>query len=224
MERRKSMERIEELKERIFFSATKLFLKHGYRNTSIRMIGQESGISHTQVIYHFTGKTNLGKQVIQNYFHVLIQLLSTHASIINGDSYQNNKLLWWSYHYLILTSYDGFARFYLQFITDDSEAFFDTVKPIVTKVYHDMFGLNVDLSNKSQMADLQLISGVDMVLTRLCINKTLKVREAIHKLLNLKFFEGFCLDTTEDKIETFILDNQVLDAISDFDISALNQI
>lgn len=215
------MDRMEDLKERILYSSIKLFLEHGYRNTSIRMIGQESHISHTQVIYHFSGKTNIGQQVIQNYFQILIRLVMEHTERISGDKCRNSRLLWWSYHYLILTSFNDFARFYLEFITDESEAFFNAAKPIVIKVYHDMFGLSVNLRNNSQLADFQLLSGVDMVLTRLCINKTLKVREAIHKLLRLEILEGFQLTMTEEDIEGFLLGHQILDVIAELDEIAL---
>lgn len=49
------------------------------------MIGQENHISHTQVIYHFSGKTSIGRQVIENYFQILIQLVSSYAEKITGN-------------------------------------------------------------------------------------------------------------------------------------------
>ncbi|MBF7096447.1 TetR/AcrR family transcriptional regulator [Alkalibacter mobilis] len=217
------MDRIEELKSRIIESSTILFMEHGYRNTSMRMIGQESGISHTQVIYHYTSKSSLASIIIKNYFELLVEMVLSHNISIDKKNHHTNKLLWWSYHYLILTSFDKFSKFYLEFITDESDTFLESAKSVVPKVYTEMFGLVVDLRNKSHLADLYILISVDLMMTRLCINKVLKVRQAIHKLLNLEIIEGFRLSITENEIEDFILENKMLDIISDFDPISLGK-
>ncbi|HCX63682.1 MAG TPA: TetR family transcriptional regulator, partial [Eubacteriaceae bacterium] len=46
------MDKKKEVRTKILFAAHELFMNYGYTDTSLRMIGQRSGISHTQAIYH----------------------------------------------------------------------------------------------------------------------------------------------------------------------------
>lgn len=50
-------------KEKITMTAARLFAEKGYKNTTIREICTESGVSQSRVNYHFTGKKELASEI-----------------------------------------------------------------------------------------------------------------------------------------------------------------
>jgi len=54
-------------KENILFAATKLFYEQGYKNTYLDQIADVCEITKPLISYHFKSKSNLAREVIENY-------------------------------------------------------------------------------------------------------------------------------------------------------------
>jgi len=125
-------------------------------------------------------------------------------------------LYWWSLHYLIVTTYKRFGKFHIEFISDESDTFVRIANKMVPSLYQDLFQLDINLKDNSFLVDSYIITSVDTTLTRLCIEKSLKVREGIKKLLSLDVLQDFRVVLSENEIEDFILDHQLLETVDQF--------
>lgn len=185
------------------------------------MIGQRSEISHTQVHYHFKKKPYLASLIIRNYLTKLLELVYEQTYKTGDNSTKVCKMYWWTLHYLILTSHRNFSRFFMEFMIDEQDAFVEGVGFFSEKVYKELFDLDVDINDHTFVTDSYIIASVDNVMARLCIEKSLKVAEAIRKLLNLDIMRGFRVEITEKEIETFIAENSLMNIVKEFDIESL---
>lgn len=77
-------------KERILEAARELFVKHGYRNVSMRQIAAAIGYSHGSIYYHFKSKADLFYSLVNRDFTLLDQRLD---EVLRTDDEPKQKLV-----------------------------------------------------------------------------------------------------------------------------------
>lgn len=77
-------------KEKILDVARDLFVKHGYRNVSMRQIATALGYSHGSIYYHFKSKADLFYSLVNQDFSLLDQKLE---EILQAEANPQQKLV-----------------------------------------------------------------------------------------------------------------------------------
>ena len=69
-------------KEKIMRAAAEIFAKHGYADTTNRMIAAKAGVNHALINYHFRGKRELYKSVVGYLIekHAPVEVFSPHVA------------------------------------------------------------------------------------------------------------------------------------------------
>lgn len=115
----------EDTRSRIIVAAATLFCCHGYKQTTLRMIGEQVDITHVSVLRYFKNKNELAAQVIYNYIAGL-ETLCYHfleevpAELADSESYRH--MIWWTLHYRILSQNPTFREFYIAFWSEGQTA------------------------------------------------------------------------------------------------------
>lgn len=102
-------------KELITKTASKLFVDQGYKATTIRSIAERCGVTHANIIYHFGGKWELAKELIDRYAHAIEDVAMAFADEQGYGVSVDRYLLYWALHYAFLASHEKFAEFYVEF-------------------------------------------------------------------------------------------------------------
>ena len=108
----------EETKTRISIAAATLFCNYGHKKTTLRLIGEQVGISHVSVLRYFKSKNELATQTVVNYIAGLEKLC---YRILEGiprelaDIEYCRHMMWWNMHYRILSENPIFREFYISF-------------------------------------------------------------------------------------------------------------
>ena len=105
----------QDTKELIAKTACKLFVDQGYKATTIRSIAERCNVTHANVIYHFGGKWELAKELIDRYTHAIDDVTMAFADDRGYDISVDRYLLYWALHHAYLASHKEFAEFYVEF-------------------------------------------------------------------------------------------------------------
>ena len=208
------------IKNKILATAYELFLKEGYRAATIREIAAKCGVSHTLVMYNFGSKANIAGRICKRYFRELLKTVDE-TRFSEEDTAYFCKMSWWTLHFLIITTHRDFGRFYMEFITDETDAFNEEISSFYPVVIGEMFGLRKNLTRSDFEADMFIVTNIDLALSRLCYEKKLKVNKAVSKFLNMNITPGLQMDITETEVEAFIEKYSLLKIAQEIDIKAL---
>ncbi|MCL2045595.1 MAG: TetR/AcrR family transcriptional regulator [Oscillospiraceae bacterium] len=110
-------------KSKIIIAAATLFCEVGYEKTTLRMIGERVGIRHVSIFNHFSNKTEIGGQIIKNYFqghHKQCYAISSMMDLKEDDEEYYRNILFWALHYKIHEENEFFRKFYISYFSEES--------------------------------------------------------------------------------------------------------
>ena len=108
----------EDTRTRINRAAATLFFTHGYKKTTLRMIGDLVGISHVSVLRYFKNKNELAAQTVVSYIAGLEKLcyqILEEVPADLADAEYCRHMIWWTMHYRLLSLNPTFREFYITF-------------------------------------------------------------------------------------------------------------
>ena len=105
----------QDTKELIERTAYELFLERGYKGTTLRAIAERCGITHANVVYHFKGKWQLARQIVDVYAHAVDDVSGEFARQHGIGPSTERYLLYWALHHGYLAAHPDFAAFYVEF-------------------------------------------------------------------------------------------------------------
>ena len=88
--------------QKLYTIAKRLFLKNGYKKTTIRKIAEEAGTSIGLVIYHFSAKRQIAVKIILEQFRTLQAIVKKHVDLNSQPMLYTavlirlNRYVWWS--------------------------------------------------------------------------------------------------------------------------------
>lgn len=96
-------------------TAYRMFLERGYKATTLRAIAEQCDVTHANVVYHFKGKWQLARLLVDTYAHVVDDVSSAFAEERAIAPSTERYLLYWALHHAYLASHPDFAAFYVEF-------------------------------------------------------------------------------------------------------------
>jgi AcrR family transcriptional regulator len=90
--------------ETLYKVAKDLFLREGYKKTTIRKIAEHTGISIGLVIYHFSAKRHIAVKIILEQFRMLQDIVREYVNLHEDPMLYTavlirlNRYVWWSWY------------------------------------------------------------------------------------------------------------------------------
>ena len=130
------MTKRDNLKKEIYSTAAWSFYENGYRNTTLRAIGNALGISHVAVLHHYSSKGEILVEVMKNYRSIILQKA---LDIFNEkpELFPDKSLGVFSYHGLLIKNFAADKKMARLFYDSRSIARY-SMKPTVRQNFIDL--------------------------------------------------------------------------------------
>lgn len=146
----------QDIKENILHASEKLFYTNGYNDTSLRSIADELGIHHTNILYYFKNKKELGDVVYSMLYRSVASEIA--LMIPQRDIYYiatNLRL-----HYKVMYWNKNIFQLYADFI--NAGIVTEYVEPIAVQNYHLYTeAFNIKLSDNELDAIFHLAQAIE---------------------------------------------------------------
>jgi AcrR family transcriptional regulator len=120
-----------ETRDRIVEAAKKIFYKHGYKNSTLKMITDEAEVSLSAVPYYFSKKYQIVREIYNEFLENIYVFLKENISEL-PDSYQMHFYATKIYYRIILGDSNN-RRFYFE--VNNSEPNYMLAYPFIDRVY-----------------------------------------------------------------------------------------
>lgn len=120
-----------ETRDRIVEAAKKIFYRHGYKNSTLKMITAEAEVSLSAVPYYFRQKYQIVREIYNEFLETIYAFLKENLSEL-PDSYQMHFYATKIYYRIILGD-DNNRRFFIE--VNNSEHNYMLASPFIDRVY-----------------------------------------------------------------------------------------
>ena len=200
-------------REEIIKKSLELFYSSGYKQTTLRKIGEEVGTYHSAILNNFKKKSDLAAIFITRYIVNLRKITDNFCDeVLPKEMYEGNKelyftLAFFSLHFKLIIKDDSFSRFYYEFLNQEKTDFNEIAQnkgPIKNKYYSVLEENNIKKIN-IQLMNNSIISYVDSMICLSCSKKVLNLYDAVKLFMKFYFDMNYINSkANENEIDVFL--------------------
>lgn len=173
-------------KDIIIENALRLFYEYGYKDTTLRMIAEKSGISHPSIFNHFRNKVEIANILLYRYISSLSELTKNFISEKGeGDDGYNAYLFYWTAHFFFLIQNHKFYDFAIDYTVNGDYWEFEDKHLYFKMLFDNLMVLKYKRSETQYKLDDQILTSSLWPLEKACFNKEITIVEAIFEFTEI---------------------------------------
>lgn len=195
---------MESTKELIAKTAFRLFLEKGYKQTSLREIAAECGVTHVNVLYHYKSKNDLGVVLLTRYISALLISTAREAQRLGMEPSIDNFCFFWLAHYSFIEKHRAFAAFFCDLFDSNREGMTDGVlrhSAGTNNMVNSLLGQESSATDVEEELYMSLIVDADEHLVRLLMNGQVDRRWVMRQFVKLSLLMLMDLSMSFSELE-----------------------